>query len=532
MAALLANEPGPPQPHLDALDHALAVLECHPDYPTQPTLQLGVQLATAELVLLRWSADAPPPTAEHAVTAATECLPAAIHAAAEVAPWVEAYAHYCGLDSHQRAALDDQWRRAEQPRLLDELDARQLRRSRVAPRTWGPSPPGSPPDNPRRRRDSVFLPVSVLDAETNAQRQEAYTEEPTARAQRALAHMAASRQEVGGDDGMCGCVDACACVSSNMHAQAGAQDVLPARDTAEPTVEAAVEAAAAEVHPRVHEGAPLVCDAAPRGHQGHDAAGLVDRTLQSVPPPHASSVGAVEAAVEAAGAAAQPVPEEDVAAWAAQAGAALLLAERQETRQGLAAGDDADSRGGLAQQAVSAEGPSSVVGPSSVAPSSAAGPPQSMAPPREASEAHASSPPTLRAARAPADASGDLETLFGRWRLRGAATTRRPSDGPGTTQRDDPAHQAGPRYVARARVGSVSRGVPRGHIAEGSGDESEQRMLSCSTLLAAAAAYEVMDSHRARARGTLASQRAALHQRQNDEGEGGRRERNPFWQVQ
>lgn len=202
MFAQLVDDPTPSPAWLDALDHALAVLECHPDFPGDQHMQLGVQLAIADLLLARWGArvgapSAPPPGAEDAVAAATECLPTALHAAGDVVQWIEAYAHYCSLDSHHRAALDDQWRRAEQPRLLDELDSRQLRRSRLTPRGWGVrgSAPGSPPDNPRRRRDSVFLPSSSRegggDVAAGVQQEPLQT-----RARRALVHMTWAREEV------------------------------------------------------------------------------------------------------------------------------------------------------------------------------------------------------------------------------------------------------------------------------------------------------------------------------------------------
>ncbi len=74
----------------------------------------------------------PPRTMEQeaAVSLATRAFPSILQAAHEVAPWVEEYTTYDALSDHHRAALDDNWRRVEQPVLLDELAVTQQRGGR------------------------------------------------------------------------------------------------------------------------------------------------------------------------------------------------------------------------------------------------------------------------------------------------------------------------------------------------------------------------------------------------------------------
>lgn len=256
----------------------------------------------------------------------------------------------------------------------------------------------------------------------------------------------------------------------------------------------------------------------------------------------------------------QDVPEEqDVALWAAQAGAALLRAAQQAPANGQVHSDETSAAAPPLMEADARRDPTDLAAalvvavPSaeaqppcaphawglSTAASPAAAMPSTAAALHEEPAMHTISPPTLRVAAA--SENTDLAALFGRWRMRGAGT-RAPAveEEEGTSIRAEadivaPVHRgnAGPRYPVPLPACAVPA---RGRSSRSGGEDSEQRMLSCSTLLAAAAAYEVMDGHRARARGTLASQRAALHQRPtNEEREGGRaatRGRNPFWHVE
>lgn len=248
----------------------------------------------------------------------------------------------------------------------------------------------------------------------------------------------------------------------------------------------------------------------------------------------------------------------EVAMWAARAGAALLAAAEQEpqaagpSRQSTAASIITDVSDALSasidlDNGMAAATPDGLlVSPALALLDNGLHPPAAPVPCSSSlcqapTTTHAGSPPTLRVATT--SEGTDLALLFGQWRMRGQATQAAVmhddndaadvswAHQTGAVRAVAPVHRgsAGPRYPTRAAASLVGR---RGS-SQGSGEDSEQRMLSCSTLLAAAAAYEVMDSHRARARGTLASQRAALHQRTNDEQERGRgRGRNPFWQVQ